>query len=87
MVFINNIISNQYHHNHHISIKILNSNTHTHTHTHTYISFMPEIHTHGQTQQYHLSQYMYISLPIRQTVISPEKPACISITILSHPIS
>ena len=52
MVFINNVISNQYHHNyhyHHISIKILNSDinnkTHfAHTHTHTYISFMPEIH-------------------------------------------
>ena len=46
MVFINNVISNQYHcnyHYHHISIKILNSNinnkshfVHTHTHTHNF---------------------------------------------------
>ena len=58
MVFINNVISNQYHHNyhyHHISIKILNSDinnkshfAHTHTHPYIYIysSFMPKIHTH-----------------------------------------
>ena len=62
MVFINNVISNQYHHYHHISIKILNSNINNksyfaHTHTHTHIYFMPEIHTHGlQTTQFKQTQ-------------------------------
>jgi len=50
MVFINNVISNQYHHNyhyHHISIKILNSDINNKSHfAHIYISFMPGIHTH-----------------------------------------
>ena len=65
MVFINNVISNQYHHNyhyHHISIKILNSNINNNSNKHNNIISTRTVFK--QPKQYHSSQYIYISHPI-----------------------